>query len=214
MARLGGQNTVNIITLQERRVEAAQKQLDRLQKMQDDAIREMQRELARLEQLRRNDEQYTDEGPVETIPNLSSSTLDTFRPQYEQYNTVTSNKRLVPTNHGIIPSEGKIEPEIKTEPFIGGDGRTHWDEIDKPPYGGEPVYVSGYYYSSGPSTKRYEYLVWPGAYPIKVGDMVQAPVHPVGYHQGKPTAPGHDRRYIIEDIYSNEQFKPYHDIIR
>lgn len=83
-------------------------------------------------------------------------------------------------------------------------------------YPGKPVYVSGYYYSSGPQTKRYEYQLNQESYsesnPIKVGDMIEAPVHLAGWHEGRQNNPHwHNRRFIVESIHTKAEFPRYHD---
>lgn len=83
-------------------------------------------------------------------------------------------------------------------------------------YPGKPVYVSGYYYSSGPQTKRYEYQLNQESYsesnPIRVGDMIEAPVHLAGWHEGRQNNPHwHNRRFIVESIHTKPEFPRYHD---
>lgn len=96
--------------------------------------------------------------------------------------------------------------------YRSADMDNHYDAVRNS--NGEPLYVSGYYSKSGSTSKTYEYLLWPTAIPISVGQTVRAPVHPVGYHQGRRTGPGHDLDFVVTDIYTKEKFRPYHDMIR
>lgn len=90
------------------------------------------------------------------------------------------------------------------------DRSKHWDTMNVDP--GGPIYVSGYYYSSGAGSKEYEYRVGLSLMPFKVGDMVDAVVHPGG-HSGSYFNPGWDRRFIITDIYNAPKYGGDHDVI-
>ncbi len=108
-----------------------------------------------------------------------------------------------------------VKAANNTELFSSTAGRAEtFSQISA--YPGKPVYVSGYYYSSGPQTKRYEYQLNQESYsesnPIKVGDMIEAPVHLAGWHEGRQANPHwHNRRFIVESIHTKAEFARYHD---
>ncbi len=202
------------VSLQQQRLAQLQRQFDQAEKVAERLRKQIEIEQANLAKMAETSQELANSLSTPSVtPGQGMSSGANFQAQYDQFSATPSNKRLTTDISQPIQALGKIEPTKTDEPQYSQTTRAqHWDELKSPPP--EPVYVSGYYYSSGEDTKRYEYLLWPGAYPVKVGEMVSAPVHPVGYHQGKQTAPGHDRRFIITDIYSQERFVPYHDIIR
>lgn len=104
-----------------------------------------------------------------------------------------------------------VENNANVPTYRAQDNDNHFTEVTNIP---GIMYVSGRYMTDkGMSGKTYEYIPWPTAAPLKVGDIVKAPVHARGYHQGRHTKPGHDLDFVITDIYTAEKFKPYHDHI-
>lgn len=205
------------ITRQERALADAQRQLERIERQYEQMKKAVEREMQALNELKEVSTDFTRDNVM--MPSINASSPETFRSQFDKYAQTLSSQRLTSNLEkanksvdNLFQQSGTIPMQKTEEPvYIPSDRAEHYEEVVTPPV--EPLYVSGYYYSSGEETKRYEYLAWPGLYPLKVGDMVQAPVHVVGYHQGKTRTPGHDRRFIVTDIYSKERFLPYHDVI-
>ena len=224
------------IALQEKAVEDAQRKLNRIERMREEMAKQVQLEMKRLEDMRQqaNDLTKANEDAL-TQPNLSKSTQESFESQFEQFNTTPSIDKLkqggtgidirlpiLPTgkaadnrNAGIgngenNPLEADGKPLDNVSFYRTSDQDQHFTTLTADP--GTAVYVSGYYYSSGQDSKRYEYQLGSTQLPLSVGDMVQAPVHSQGHLDGK-FMKGHDRRFIVTDIYTKEKFKPYHDIL-
>lgn len=128
-----------------------------------------------------------------------------------------SASQVVPGASGLpsLNFAGKLQPVEDNTQMLPDQ---HWNEISE--YPGQTVYVSGRYRtSSGVHPKSYEYSLEPTAYspgnPIRIGDVVKAPVHLVGYHTGQTrNGAEHDLDYIIDDIYTKATFHRYsHDRI-
>ncbi len=226
------------IALQEKAVEEAQRKLNRIEKMRDEMARQVQLEMKRLEEMRQHASDFTRANADSlTNPSLSSSAPNTFQSQFDQFRTTTVSKlepmdklgvdieiANSPTGQqannlnagnktGIDP--GPLETvngnPLQNQSFYRNSDRDeHFLSLATDP--GTAIFVSGYYYSSGQDSKRYEYQLGSTQLPISVGDMVKAPVHSSGHNDGK-FLKGHDRRFIITDIYTKEKFEPYHDVI-
>lgn len=213
------------IALQERALAEAQRKLERIERMRAEMAKQVELEQKRLEEMRQIADDFTTGNKPIAEPNLSQSAPSSFESQFDKFKTTKSNDRLKSIGNEGIGSQAidtfadKLatrSPTANESFYRTSDRDEHWTELNS--YPGKSVYVSGYYYSSGKGTKEYEYKLEPSAYPIKIGDMVQADVHPVGYHTiayhakgGRDT--GHSRRFIITDIYSKKKFYPYHDDI-
>ena len=200
------------IALQERALAEAQKKLARIEKMHEEMIKQVELEMQRLNDMREHQEELTQGMQAGTTPSLSSATPMSFQSQFDKFNETKSNERLKPIgNDSTIDFTGKLPLPQNDQPFYRTSDRDeHWQTLNENP--GKTVYVSGFYFSSGSSSKRYEYLLGSTQLPISVGDMVQAPVHSSGHNKGE-FLQGHDRRFIITDIYTKEKFHPYHDVI-
>jgi|GEM_PF-4723122 len=202
------------VALQERALAEAQKKLERVEKMRAEMAKQVELEIQRLNEMREAQEDFTSSS--ETTPNLGQSTGATFQSQYDQFRDVDSNTRLKSTADSgtvarTIEAAGTLlTQETDTPMYRTSDRDQHWETLTTDP--GRAVFVSGYYYSSGAHTKHYEYQLGSTQLPISVGDMVSAPVHHKGHGDGKFLA-GHDRRFIVTDIYSENKFDEYHDII-
>ena len=227
------------IALQERAVEEAQRKLNRIEKMREEMARQVQLEMKRLEEMRKQASDFTRANADSlTTPSLSASAPESFQSQFDKFNTTPAAKLEQPGKNGVaidIPSSptGQQADNLKAgnktgidlgpletangEPlqnqsfYRNSDRDQHWNEINTDP--GVPVYVSGYYESSGPASKRYEYRVSSGLVPLKVGDRVDAVVHPGGHNRGFISNKPHDRRFIITDIYTTQKYSGDHDII-
>lgn len=200
------------VTLQEQVVAEAQKKLARIEKMHEEMKKQVEIEMQRLNEMREQQEQLAQNMNAGTIPSLGNASPMSFQSQFDQFSETKSNERLKPIgNNSVIDFTGKIPMPENDQPFYRTSDRDeHWSTLNTNP--GKTVYVSGYYYSSGPSTKRYEYILGSTQLPISVGDMVQAPVHSSGHGKGE-FLQGHDRRFIVTDIYTKEKFHPYHDVV-
>jgi len=208
------------ITLQERALSEAQKKLDRIDRMRDEMAKQVELEQKRLEEMRQVAEDFTTGTQPVTNPSLSSATPASFQSQYDQHSSTLSNERLKTgaDGEGIVSAViDKAQESLGVKPptsnqsfYRTSDRDEHWIALATDP--GKAVFVSGYYYSSGETTKRYEYILGSTQLPISVGDMVQAPVHSSGHGDGRFLR-GHDRRFIVTDIYSKNKFQPYHDVI-
>lgn len=213
------------IALQERAVKEAQEKLNRIERMREQMAQQVALEQKRLDEMRRQATDFTRSKADELAqPSASASIPEGFQSQFDRFNTTPSNKRLETIgNEGIdikIPESpsnpeptklaGGAQPTQNQTFYRTSDQDQHWLKLNTDP--GTAVYVSGYYYSSGEMSKRYEYQLGSTQLPIAVGDMVMAPVHSQGHGDGKFLA-GHDRRFIITDIYSKEKFRPYHDVL-
>ena len=202
------------VALQERRLAELQKQLDRIEKMRADMAKQVELEMQRLNEMREIPDNFTNN--TETLPSLNQSSGAGIRPQYDQFRDMDSNARLKPIEDGgavakAIETAGTLlKQETDTPVYRTSDRDMHWDEVTTDP--GVPLFVSGYYYSSGEDTKRYEYMIGSTMLPLKVGDMVSAPVHSKGHGDGA-FLKGHDRRFIVTDIYTQQKFHEYHDVI-
>ncbi len=200
------------VALQERALAEAQRKLDRAEKIRAEMIKQVELEMQRLNEMKEVQEDFTQSGGTE--PSLTNVSPSTFQSQFEQFNTTRSNERLkLPGNDSASPMDyiGKLLTPKDDEPsYSTSDRDEHWQHLTEDP--GKKVYVSGYYYSSGANTKRYEYELGSTQLPISVGDMVSAPVHNHGHNDGKFLR-GHDRRFVVTDIYTKEKFHPYHDTI-
>jgi hypothetical protein len=201
------------VSLQEQALANAQRKLDRIEKMRAEMIKQVELEMERLAEMEAAPADFASSGPT-TEPPLTQSAPTNFQSQFDKFNTTPNAERLRGTNEKGTPLNF---PGILTKPpddkpsFSFASGDEHWSTLREDP--GKKVYVSGYYYSSGSHTKRYEYELDSPALPISVGDMVSAPVHYQGHLDGKMLK-GHDRRFIVTDIYSKNRFTPYHDVIR
>lgn len=200
------------ITLQERVVAESQKKLARIAKMHEEMKRQVEVEMQRLNEMREQQEQLADNMNSGAMPSLGNAAPMSFQSQFDQFSKTKSNERLKPIgNDGAIDFTGKLTAPQNDQPFHRTSDRDeHWSTLATNP--GKTVYVSGYYYSSGATTKRYEYILGSTQLPISVGDMVQAPVHSSGHGRGE-FLQGHDRRFIVTDIYTKEKFHPYHDVV-
>lgn len=209
------------IALQERVLAEAQRKLERIEKMRAEMAKHVELEQKRLEEMRQAAADFTasqNKAPL-TEPNLSQSAPAGFDSQFDQFKTTKSNERLQPIGNEGIGSQtienftGKLDvpsPTANESFYRTSDRDEHWQQLSTDP--GKTVFVSGYYYSSGSGSGKYEYILGSTQLPIRVGDMVQAPVHSSGHGDGK-FLKGHDRRFIVTDIYSKEKFRPYHDVI-
>ncbi len=199
------------VSLQEQRLAQAQKQLERIEKMRQQMEKQVELEMQRLQEMKDVPKDFTQSSTTE--PQLSNSSPTSFQSMFYQFDQTKSNERLIKassTNKGI-DFTGKLEPPKDDESYYRTSDRDqHWDRLTTNP--GTQVYVEGYYYSSGAGTKKYEYVLGSTQLPIAVGDMVQAPVHSSGHGDGQ-FLQGHDRRFIVTDIYTKEKFHPYHDVI-
>ena len=202
------------IALQERALAEAQKKLDRIEKMRAEMAKQVELEIQRLNDMLEVQEDFV--SSPETTPSLGQSTGAAFQSQYDKFREVDSDTRLKSTNDSgevarAIEAAGTLLTQATDTPmYRTSDRDQHWDTLTTDP--GTAVYVSGYYYSSGAHTKHYEYQLGSTQLPLSVGDMVSAPVHYQGHGDGKFLA-GHDRRFIVTDIYTNNKFTEYHDII-
>lgn len=196
------------IALQEQVLAEAQKKLERIDKMRAEMAKQVELEMKRLNEMREIQEDFTQNAG--TTPSLSGAAPATFESQFDKFKTTKSNERLTTIGNEGIDFTGKLRTPKEDTPFYRTSDRDeHWQRLDSNP--GKTVYISGYYYSSGQNTKQYEYILGSSQLPISVGDMIRVPVHNAGHNDGKFLS-GHDRRFIVTDIYSKEKFKPYHDV--
>lgn len=226
------------IALQEKAVEEAQRKLNRIEKMREEMAKQVQLEMQRLEEMRQQASDFTRANADSlTTPSLSSSAPSTFQSQFDQFHTTPTQKLESMDKRGVDieminsptgqqannlkagnktgidlgPLETVNENPLQNQSFYRNSDRDlHFLSLATDP--GTAIFVSGYYYSSGQGSKRYEYQLGSSQLPINVGDMVKAPVHSSGHNDGK-FLKGHDRRFIITDIYTKEKFEPYHDVI-
>lgn len=204
------------ISRQEQILAEAQKRLERVEKMHEQMIKQVEVEAQRLEELREVPEDFTQSAGTE--PSLSTAAPAGFQSQFDQFSTTKTNERLKPVgNEGVIDFTGKLEPPKDDAPFYStGDRDQHWTSIVENP--GKPVFVSGRYVSSGHgnhainSPKEYEYELSVNAFPVSVGDTLRVPVHPTGHNDGKAFSTSH-LQYRVTDIYTKAKFTSYHDRI-
>lgn len=214
------------VALQEQKLKEAQANLARVEKMREQMAKQVAVEQKRLDEMRQRATDFTksrtDELPR---PSMSASKPEGFESQFDRFNMTPSNARLESIGReGIdirMPWVDQLDPPA---PILGGGGKPlenvtsfrtsdrdqHFTELNSDP--GMAVYVSGYYETSGVGSKRYEYQLGSTQLPIRVGDMVLAPVHSQGHGDGKFLV-GHDKRFIVTDMYTEMKFKPYHDVI-
>lgn len=207
------------ITLQERALAEAQRKLERIDKMRAEMAKQVELEQNRLEDMRQIAEDFTSGIPASTEPNLTQAAPSGFESQFDRFKTTNANERLKTIgNEGIGTQTFDVTADkLKTtaptanESFYRTNDRDeHWQSLTTDP--GKTIYVSGYYFSSGVGSGEYEYILGSTQLPIRVGDMIRAPVHNKGHGDGKFLS-GHDRRFIVTDIYSKEKFTPYHDVV-
>lgn len=218
------------IALQERAVADAQKKLERIDRMRAEMAKQVELEQKRLEEMRRQADDFT-MGVSETLPSLGASNPEGFQSQYDKFTTSPANSRLTQIgNEGItinpppLPTGAQRQrsdagTSDNTEKLQRPGNNDYWSYFDRDQHFTEltedpnkPVYVSGYYFSDGAGTKEYEYMIGSTQLPLRVGDMIHAPVHSSGHNDGKFLT-GHDRRFIVTDIYTEPKFKSYHDVI-
>ncbi len=203
------------ISLQERALARAQKELERAERIREQMAKQVELEMKRLEQLREGTADFT--RPAGTHPSLTSAAPAQFQSQYDQYNDVLSKDRLYPLSNGMRDAfdfADKLKvPDTTGQTYHQADRDMHWTTLETDP--GTNVYASVYYLSAKGERKEYEYEVEATALPLKVGDLVQAPVHHQGHPGQRPgILAGHDMRAVVTDIYSKEKFHPYHDGIK
>lgn len=204
------------VTRQEQILAEAQKRLDRIEKMREQMLQQVELEMQRLDEMRTVQEDFTQGSGTE--PPLSDASPATFQSQFDQFSTTKSNERLKPVgNEGVIDFTGKLDPPKDDTPFYStGDRDQHWTHLVENP--GKPVYVSGRYVSSEHGThaitasKEYEYELSVRALPVSVGDTLRVPVHPTGHSDGRAFSTGH-LKLQVTDIYTKAKFHPYHDRI-
>lgn len=195
-------------SLQERRLEQAQRMLDRIRKQEEKARQLVELELKRLEAMRSGQEDQLSSA-VGVQPEITSASPTAFQSQYDQFDSTLSNRRLTQDSGDVLSADMLKSPDDNVPSFSYADNDQHWETLRRDP--GVKVYISGYYYSSGAQTKQYEYELGSTNIPISRGDMIEVPVHRQGHNDGKFLS-GHDRRFVVTDIYTNEKFKPYHDV--
>lgn len=193
-----------------------QAQIEYLERKKNEIQKQIEDYEKQLGQQRKLAEQFSKGDSVDIEPGLSAKAPESFRSQMEQFSDTVANKRLRPIGGDSEPytTGGEAErPAPRTnEPFFfTSDNDTHYESLYEDP--GTTIYVSGYYYSSGMNSGEYEYVLSSSMLPIKIGDLIKAPIHIQGHLDGKMLK-GWDRRFIITDIYTREKFTPYHDEIR
>lgn len=226
------QGRIRNIALQERTVAEAEKKLARIERMREEMARQVELEQKRLEEMRRMADDFTAANAAALPqPPLGDSQPESFQSQYDKFTNSSTNTRLTQIgNEGLVINPPKLATGSQAEAEAAGtsgknealkqqgnadyfsyfDRDQHFTELTQDP--NQPVYVSGYYYSSGQDSGEYEYEIGSTQLPLRVGDMVQAPVHSSGHNDGRFLV-GHDRRFIVTDIYTQPKFKPYHDVI-
>lgn len=196
------------IALQEKALAEAQRQLERIEKMRETMAKQVELEMQRLNEMRERPQDFT-QSPG-TTPSLSTAMPGQFASQFDKFRTTASNERLEPVGPTEIDFTGKLAPPQNDMPvFRTSDKDEHYTSLTTDP--GKMIYISGYYYSSGSDTKRYEYILGSARLPIAVGDMIEVPVHGSGHGDGR-FLKGHDRRFVVTDIYTKPKFTHYHDV--
>lgn len=203
------------ITRQERALQEAQKRLERLDKIREQMVKQVELEMKRLEKMREIPDDFTQAGG--TQPGLSNTAPSGFQSQYDQYQTDKTIEKLAPTIDGAIRFPGLMRQIDPTAPYYQhGDRDEHWSVLTENP--GKQVYVSGKYISSEHGThqlnsnKEYEYELSARALPISVSDVLVVPAHPTGHGDGRMKTTSL-LQYQVTDIYTKKKFYPYHDTI-